>query len=105
MSNPPYVSDAEMAALPQEYLREPDMALRAGSDGLDIVRRILRDADAHLAPGGVLVVEVGNSDERLQQAYSSVPFLWLEFEHGGGGVFLLTKDDLHRHRRDLSGAS
>ena len=55
-------------------------------------------------PGGVLVVEVGDSDERLQQAYPGVPFLWLEFEHGGGGVFLLTKDDLRRHRRELSGA-
>jgi len=105
VSNPPYVSDTEMEALPQEYLHEPDMALRAGSDGLDIVRRILRDADAHLAPGGVLIVEVGDSDQRLQQAYPGVPFLWLEFEHGGGGVFLLTKDDLHRHRRELSGAS
>jgi ribosomal protein L3 glutamine methyltransferase len=104
VSNPPYVSDAEMAALPQEYLHEPDMALRAGSDGLDIVRRILRDADAHLADHGVLVVEVGDSDERLQQAYPGVPFIWLEFEHGGGGVFLLTKDDLRRHRRELSGA-
>jgi len=104
VSNPPYVSDTEMDALPREYLHEPDMALRAGGDGLDVVRRILRDADAHLAPGGILVVEVGDSDERLQQAYPGVPFLWLEFEHGGGGVFLLTKDDLHRHRRELSGA-
>jgi len=104
VSNPPYVSDAEMEALPQEYLHEPDMALRAGSDGLDIVRRILRDADAHMAEDGVLVVEVGDSDERLQQAYPAVPFIWLEFEHGGGGVFLLTKDDLRRHRRELSGA-
>ena len=105
VSNPPYVSDAEMDTLPREYRHEPDMALRAGHDGLDVVRRILRDADAHLAPGGILVVEVGDSDERLQRALPSVPFLWLEFEHGGGGVFLLTKDDLHRHRRELSGAS
>jgi len=105
VSNPPYVSDAEMDALPREYLHEPDMALRAGSDGLDVVRRILRDADAHLAPGGILVVEVGDSDERLQQAFPGMPFMWLEFEHGGGGVFLLTKDDLSRHRRELSGAS
>ena len=103
VSNPPYVSDAEMDALPREYLHEPDMALRAGRDGLDVVRRILRDADAHLAEGGVLVVEVGDSEERLQQAYPGVPFIWLEFEHGGGGVFLLTKDDLRRHRRELSG--
>jgi ribosomal protein L3 glutamine methyltransferase len=77
------------------------MALRAGADGLDVVRRILRDADQHLNDGGVLVVEVGDSDERLQQAYPSVPFLWLEFEHGGGGVFVLTKDELGRHRRAL----
>ncbi len=105
VSNPPYVSDAEMEALPQEYRHEPDMALRAGSDGLDVVRRILRDADAHLAAGGILVVEVGDSDERLQEAFPGVPFLWLEFEQGGGGVFLLTKDDLHRHRRELSGTS
>ncbi len=104
VSNPPYVSDAEMEVLPREYLHEPDMALRAGSDGLDVVRRILRDADAHLAPGGVLVVEVGDSEGRLQQAYPGVPFVWLEFEHGGGGVFLLTKDDLRRHRHELSGA-
>jgi ribosomal protein L3 glutamine methyltransferase len=104
VSNPPYVSDAEMAALPREYLHEPDMALRAGSDGLDVVRRILRDADAHLAPSGILVVEVGDSEDRLQHAYPGVPFVWLEFEHGGGGVFLLTKDDLRRHRRELSGA-
>lgn len=104
VSNPPYVSDDEMDALPQEYLHEPDLALRAGSDGLDVVRRILRDAEAHLADGGVLVVEVGDSDERLQRAYPGVPFIWLEFEHGGGGVFLLTKDDLRRHRHALSGA-
>jgi ribosomal protein L3 glutamine methyltransferase len=102
VSNPPYVSDAEMAALPHEYRHEPDMALRAGADGLDVVRRILRGADARLAAGGALVVEVGDSDERLQQAYPGVPFLWLEFERGGGGVFVLTRDDLDRHRDELS---
>ncbi|HEX9207530.1 MAG TPA: 50S ribosomal protein L3 N(5)-glutamine methyltransferase [Steroidobacteraceae bacterium] len=104
VSNPPYVSDEEMAALPTEYRREPDLALRAGSDGLDVVRRILRDAESHLAPGGVLVVEVGDSDERLQQAYPTVPFLWLEFEHGGGGVFVLTKAELARLRVEFPGA-
>lgn len=103
VSNPPYVSDAEMAALPDEYRHEPDVALRAGHDGLDVVRRLLRDADAHLEPGGALVVEVGDSEERLQQAYPSVPFVWLEFERGGGGVFVLTKDELGRHRRALGG--
>jgi ribosomal protein L3 glutamine methyltransferase len=104
VSNPPYVSDAEMQELPEEYLREPDLALRAGHDGLDVVRRILAQASAHLEPHGALFVEVGDSDERLQAAFPQVPFLWLEFEHGGGGVFLLTKDELDRHRADLSGA-
>jgi ribosomal protein L3 glutamine methyltransferase len=94
VSNPPYVSDAEMKALPDEYRHEPDLALRAGSDGLDVVRRILAGAKQHLEPGGVLFVEVGDSDERLQQAFPRLPFTWLEFEHGGGGVFMLRDSEL-----------
>jgi ribosomal protein L3 glutamine methyltransferase len=94
VANPPYVSDAEMQALPPEYLHEPDLALRAGSDGLDVVRRILGGAQRHLQPGGVLFVEVGDSDERLQQAFPGLPFTWLEFEHGGGGVFMLAADQI-----------
>ncbi len=94
VSNPPYVSDAEMAALPAEYRHEPDLALRAGSDGLEIVRRILAGAAQHLAPGGALFVEVGDSDERLSRAFPRLPFTWLEFEHGGGGVFMLRRDEL-----------
>ena len=93
VSNPPYVSDAEMDALPPEYRHEPDRALRAGADGLDVVRRILADAPAHLAQQGVLVAEVGDSEERLVAAYPQLPFVWLEFEHGGGGVFLLRRAD------------
>jgi ribosomal protein L3 glutamine methyltransferase len=89
VANPPYVSDEEMRSLPQEYLHEPDLALRAGGDGLDVVRRILAGVDAHLTPQGVLFVEVGNSDERVQEAFPRQPFVWLEFEHGGGGVFML----------------
>jgi ribosomal protein L3 glutamine methyltransferase len=104
VSNPPYVSDAEMAALPAEYRHEPDLALRAGADGLDVVRRILRGAATRLAEGGALFVEVGDSDERLQRAFPKVPFVWLEFERGGGGVFVLTQDELHRHRRELGAA-
>lgn len=104
VSNPPYVSDAEMAALPPEYAHEPDLALRAGSDGLDVVRRLLAGAADLLEAGGALFVEVGDSDERLQGAFPRVPFLWLEFERGGGGVFMLTKHELERHRADLSRA-
>ena len=94
VSNPPYVSDDEMASLPQEYRHEPDLALRAGGDGLDVVRRILDGAPAHLAAGGAIFVEVGDSDERLARAFPRLPFTWLEFEHGGGGVFMLRRDQL-----------
>jgi ribosomal protein L3 glutamine methyltransferase len=94
VSNPPYVSDDEMAALPLEYLHEPDLALRAGGDGLDVVRRILAGAAEHLEPGGAIFVEVGDSDERLARAYPRLPFTWLEFEHGGGGVFVLIREQL-----------
>jgi ribosomal protein L3 glutamine methyltransferase len=104
VSNPPYVSHAEMDALPAEYGHEPDLALRAGADGLDVVRRILAGAAHMLEPDGALFVEVGDSDERLQSAFPRVPFLWLEFERGGGGVFMLTKGELERHRADLCGA-
>ena len=96
VSNPPYVSDAEMQDLPPEYLHEPDLALRAGADGLDVVRRILGGLPQHLEPGGALFVEVGDSDVRVQEAFPELPLTWLEFEHGGGGVFLLRADDLKR---------
>ena len=102
VSNPPYVSHAEMDDLPAEYLREPELGLRAGADGLDIVRRILAEAENHLQPDGLLVVEVGDSEQALADAYPAVPFLWLEFEHGGGGVFVLTAAQLIEHRSALA---
>jgi len=93
VANPPYVSDAEMAALPPEYGHEPELALRAGADGLDVVRRILADAPRHLEPDGALFVEVGDSEPRVAETFPRLPFVWLEFEHGGGGVFLLRRAD------------
>ena len=94
VSNPPYVSDAGMAALPLEYGHEPALGLRSGPGGLDIVARILAGAREHLRPGGVLVVEVGESAEAVANTWPELPFTWLEFSRGGSGVFLLTAEEL-----------
>jgi ribosomal protein L3 glutamine methyltransferase len=94
VSNPPYVGTAELRGLPAEYRHEPRVALAAGRTGLDSVRVILRDARRHLRPGGVLIVEVGDTETALRRAYPRLPFVWLEFERGGGGVFLLTRGQL-----------
>ena len=96
IANPPYVDDEDMAALPAEYQHEPVVGLHAGQDGLDIVKRILESAADHLTERGVIAVEVGNSQHALSEQYPDVPFLWLEFEHGGEGVFLLTREELQQ---------
>src|SRR5437660_8047383 len=94
VSNPPYVGARELAGLPPEYRHEPRVALAAGSAGLDSVRIILREARRHLRPRGVLIVEVGNTESAVRRACRRLPFVWLEFERGGGGVFLLSREQL-----------
>lgn len=97
VTNPPYVGTDEMAGLPEEYRREPSLGLYGGgNDGLDIVRRILKEAGEHLEPHGILIAEVGNSESALITAFPRAPFIWLEFARGGGGVFLLTAAELQR---------
>lgn len=94
VSNPPYVARAEYEALPAEYHREPRLGLLAGTDGLDVIRRIIGGAARHLRPGGILIVEVGSAAAALMAAYPRLPFTWVEFARGGEGVFLLRRSEL-----------
>ena len=102
LSNPPYVPERDVDALPAEYRHEPRVGLEAGRDGLRVVRAILKGAATHLRPRGILVVEVGDTAGAVAAAWPTLPFLWLGFEHGGGGVFLLKAEDLKAPRKARS---
>jgi len=98
VSNPPYVDAEDMADLPEEFLREPELGLAAGADGLDICKRILAEAADYLSDNGILVIEVGNSQWALEQTFPDVAFEWVEFENGGQGVFVLTAAACREHQ-------
>ena len=103
LSNPPYVDSEDLDAMPDEYRHEPEIGLASGADGLDSTLAILHDAAEFMSDDGVLIVEVGNSAAALTRALPGVPFVWLEFEHGGEGVFLLTRNELSACRGEIEG--
>jgi ribosomal protein L3 glutamine methyltransferase len=107
VTNPPYVTNAETDALPQEYSYEPEMGLRAGDDGLDLVLKILRDAPLHLSQDGLLICEVGESEQALVNLLPDVEFAWIEFKVGQMGIFAVECAELivhHPRIRELANA-
>lgn len=94
ISNPPYVDAPAMAALPEEYRNEPQIALGSGLAGLDHTHTLLHEAKKHLNDNGLLVVEIGHNRDALLEAYPELPFTWLEVDSGNEFVFLLTKEQL-----------
>jgi ribosomal protein L3 glutamine methyltransferase len=96
--NPPYVTSDAVAAFPPEYRAEPQLAHLGGDDGLDLIRRVLKDARGHLAPGGNLIVEVGQANEALDAEFPDLPFLWLDTEGSEGEVFALPVTGLPKQK-------
>ena len=105
VSNPPYVTDDEYAALPNEYAHEPKLGLTAGGDGLDLCLRILDGAAGHLNADGLLIVEVGESERALAELLPRVPFVWIEFKVGAMGVFASERRDLVEHAAAIRAAA
>lgn len=103
VSNPPYVTHDEYAAMPAEYAHEPKLGLTAGDDGLDIAVRILHEAADHLSEDGVLIVEVGESQRALERLLPELPFAWIEFKVGQMGIFALNRRDLVEHAAAIAG--
>ncbi|MCD9030946.1 50S ribosomal protein L3 N(5)-glutamine methyltransferase [Luteimonas sp. Y-2-2-4F] len=102
VTNPPYVTDAETDALPPEYGHEPELGLRAGADGLDLVLRILRDAPLHLTDHGLLVCEVGEAERAVHRLLPDLPLAWVEFKVGQMGVFVAERRDLVAHNARIA---
>ena len=98
VSNPPYVDAEDMADLPAEFLHEPELALAAGQDGLDLVRKMLAQATDYLTEDGLIVIEVGNSEWAMRQNFNTVDFYWLQFQKGGSGIFALTAAQCREYR-------
>lgn len=98
VSNPPYVDAEDMADLPAEFLHEPELALAAGQDGLDLVRKMLAQAADYLTENGLIVIEVGNSEWAMKQNFNTVDFHWLTFQKGGSGIFALTAAQCRQYR-------
>lgn len=94
LCNPPYVNARSMSELPAEYLAEPEMALAGGSDGMDFIRQLLRDAPDRLSEQGVLVLEIGNERPYFEAAFPDLPVFWLETSAGGDQVLLVTREAL-----------
>lgn len=101
VSNPPYVTEHEYAALPPEYDHEPALGLKAGADGLDFALRILAEAPAHLSQDGWLIVEVGESERALVALLPRLPLNWIEFDVGQMGVFAIARSDLVEHAKSI----
>ena len=102
VTNPPYVTNDETDALPKEYQHEPDLALRAGDDGLDLVLKILRDAPDHLTEDGLLICEVGESEHALVRLLPDVEFAWVEFKVGQMGIFAVEAAELRAHHARIA---
>lgn len=94
VSNPPYVDAEDIGSMADEFQHEPELGLSSGNDGLDCTRNILQHAANHLNDDGILVIEVGNSQYALVEEFPHLPFEWVDFERGGDGVFILSKDQL-----------
>jgi ribosomal protein L3 glutamine methyltransferase len=94
ISNPPYVDESSVTALPPEYKHEPKLALGSGADGLDATRTILEHAAEHLTENGLLIVEIGHNRDALEAAYPDLPFTWLDVSAGDEYVFMLHRNDL-----------